>query len=66
MIDPEGSFSEVDPQTEIPAIVAKRETPYCSDPIKIKYEPESEFYYSDTGFCIIQQLIDDVTAKRFH
>ena len=28
-------------------------------------KPESEFHYSDAGFCIIQQLIEDVTEKSF-
>ncbi|GGP15960.1 serine hydrolase domain-containing protein [Oceanobacillus neutriphilus] len=68
IIDPEDSFSELDPQAGIPSIVAllEGETPYCRVPIKLKCEPESEFHYSDAGFCIIQQLIEDVTAKAFH
>lgn len=68
IIDPEGGFSELDPQIGIPSIVAllEGETPYCRAPIKVKCEPESEFHYSDAGFCIIQQLIEDVMAKPFH
>lgn len=68
IIDPEGSFAELDSEAGTPSIVALLEgkTPYCRAPIKVKREPESEFRYSDAGFCIIQQLIEDVTAKAFH
>lgn len=65
--DPENSFSELNLITEIPSMVELLEgkTPYCN-PIKVTYEPESEFHYSDAGFCIIQQLIEDVTERPFH
>ncbi|MFZ3590359.1 serine hydrolase domain-containing protein [Bacillus sp. DJP31] len=66
--DPEGSFSELNSKIEIPSMVEllMGETPYCKVPIDVKCVPESEFHYSDAGFCIIQQLIEDVTAKPFH
>ncbi|WP_339238118.1 serine hydrolase domain-containing protein [Oceanobacillus sp. FSL W7-1281] len=66
--DLEGSFSELNPQLGIPSMTAilEGETPYCKAPIRVTCEPESEFHYSDAGFCIIQQLIEDVTAKAFH
>lgn len=40
-------------------------TPYCKERIEVKYEPDSDFQYSDAGFCIIQQLIEDVCGKPF-
>ena len=40
-------------------------TPYCNVPIEVKYVPESDFQYSDAGYCIIQQLIEDTTGKPF-
>ncbi|MFD1413568.1 serine hydrolase domain-containing protein [Oceanobacillus jeddahense] len=66
--DPEGSFSELEPKIGIPSMVAllEGETPYCKVPIRVTCEPESEFHYSDAGYCIIQQLIEDVMAKPFH
>lgn len=66
--DPEGSFSELDSKIEIPSMVELLEggTPYCTVPIEVKCEPESEYHYSDAGYCIIQQLIEDVTEKPFH
>jgi CubicO group peptidase (beta-lactamase class C family) len=66
--DPKGSFSELNSKIWIPSMVEllEGETPYCKVPIEVKCEPESEFHYSDAGFCIIQQLIEDVTEKPFH
>ncbi|WP_010676719.1 serine hydrolase domain-containing protein [Bacillus timonensis] len=67
IIDPDGSFAELKTSKDTPSMVALLEgrTPYCNEPIEVKYEPESEFHYSDAGFCMIQQLIEDVTKKPF-
>lgn len=66
--DPEGSFSELNSKIGIASMVELLEgkTPYCKAPIEIQYEPESEFHYSDAGFCVVQQLIEDVVGKSFH
>jgi CubicO group peptidase (beta-lactamase class C family) len=66
--DPEDSFSEINSDIGIPSMVELLEgkTPYCKVPIEVLREPESEFHYSDAGFCIIQQLIEDVTKKPFY
>ena len=68
IIDPEGSFPELNSKMGVPSMVELLEgqTPYCKTPIEVKCEPESEFHYSDAGFCIIQQLLEDVTEKPFH
>jgi len=65
--DPEGSFPELKSKIGVPSMVELLEgkTLYCKTPIDVKFEPESEFDYSDAGFCIIQQLIEDVTKKPF-
>ncbi|MGG1628666.1 serine hydrolase domain-containing protein [Rossellomorea sp. NRS-1567] len=67
VVDPEGSFNELDPKFGTPALVdlLQGKTAYCKVPIELKYEPESDFHYSDAGFCIIQLLIEDVTGKPF-
>lgn len=67
VIEPEGSFSELDSNQGIPTMVELLEgrTSYCKESIKVKYEPGSDFLYSDAGFCIIQQLIEDVSGKPF-
>lgn len=66
--DPKGSFSEIKSNTEIPSPLNLLEgkTPYCRVPIVVQCEPESEFAYSDAGFCVVQQLIEDVTEKPFN
>lgn len=66
--DPDGSFPELDSKLGMPSMVDLLEgrTTYCKAPIEVKCEPESEFHYSDAGFCIIQQLIEDITEKPFH
>jgi len=67
IIDPEGSFTELTLTKGIPSMVELLEgrTPYCSVPIEVRYEPETNFQYSDAGFCIIQLLIEDVTRLPF-
>lgn len=51
----------------VPTIVdlLNGKTSYCKESIEIKYKPEGDFQYSDAGFCIIQQVIEDVTKKPF-
>lgn len=65
--DPKGSFPELKPDQRFPTVVDVLEgrTPYSHVPIEVKYEPESDFQYSDAGFCIIQQVIEDRCAKPF-
>lgn len=67
IIDPEGSFTELNSIKGFPSMVELLEgrTSYCRVPIEVKYEPESDFQYSDAGFVLIQQLIGDVTGKHF-
>ncbi|MGD6964414.1 serine hydrolase domain-containing protein [Fictibacillus phosphorivorans] len=67
VMDPKGSFTELNTMNGYPNIVKVLEgtTSYCNEPIEMKYEPESDFHYSDAGFCIIQVLIEDVMKKPF-
>lgn len=66
--DPENSFFELNAEIGIPSMMEllKGSSPYCKDPIQVRCEPESEFHYSDAGYCIIQQLIEDVMEQPFH
>jgi CubicO group peptidase (beta-lactamase class C family) len=67
VIDPEGSFQKLHPS--VGAIPMQNlldgGTLYCKEPIEVKYEPGTEFHYSDAGFCIIQQVIEDQCGKSF-
>ncbi|MGZ9583986.1 serine hydrolase domain-containing protein [Paenibacillus marinisediminis] len=67
VIDPERSFHEYRASHGIPSIpdLLEGRTSYCTAPIEVKYEPGSEFQYSDAGFCILEQLIEDVTGRPF-
>ncbi|PEA55474.1 penicillin-binding protein [Bacillus pseudomycoides] len=67
IIDPEGSFNELNSALGNPTMVELLEgkTPYCKERIEVKYEPKSDFQYSDAGFCIIQQVLEDVCGKPF-
>jgi len=66
----------IDPIDSFPPLHAPREsfsmvdllngkTPYCPSAIEVSNEPWHEFHYSDAGFCIIQQLIEDVMQQSF-
>lgn len=67
LIDPEGSFGEYDSAEGIPTMheLLEGRKSYYPKPLDVTYEPGSDFQYSDAGFCIIQQLIEDVTGKPF-
>ena len=34
-------------------------------PLKVDYIPESEFSYSDKGYCVIEKIIENVTKESF-
>ncbi|PDY45978.1 serine hydrolase domain-containing protein [Bacillus pseudomycoides] len=67
IIDPDKSFDIYNPIQGKPTIlqILQGKTSYCSVPIEVQYEPESNFHYSDAGFCIIEQLLEDVCGKPF-
>ncbi|KOS64682.1 beta-lactamase family protein [Lysinibacillus agricola] len=67
IVDPEDSFMELESFNEIPSMVdiLNGTTPYCPATIEVTYEPESEFHYSDAGFCLVQLLLEDITQKPF-
>lgn len=66
-IDPIGSFGVVDPKYAIPTMleIVEGKTPYCLESCEVKYEPGSDFQYSDLGFCVIQLLLEDISGKPF-
>ncbi|MEY8350855.1 serine hydrolase domain-containing protein [Bacillus cereus] len=68
IIDPPKSFDIYRSEKGNPTIlqILQGHTSYCPVPIEIQHEPESTFHYSDAGFCIIEQLIEDVTGEPFN
>ena len=67
IVDPQDSFMELEEDNEHPSNLAilKGDTPYCLSEIVVSEEPGAKFHYSDAGFCVLQQLIEDVTKKPF-
>ncbi|MFF2175983.1 serine hydrolase domain-containing protein [Lysinibacillus sp. NPDC058147] len=67
IVDPEGSFMPVESFKEMPTMIEilNGKTIYCPTSIEVTVEPESEFHYSDAGFCLIQLLLEDITQKPF-
>lgn len=65
--DPDGSFAEWQPYGKIPlmAELLSGQTVYCARPIEISYEAGSDFRYSDAGYCVIQQIVEDATGRSF-
>ncbi|MED0973391.1 serine hydrolase domain-containing protein [Bacillus paramycoides] len=67
IIDPPNSFEHYTLEKGLPKIheLLSGKTLYCPVPIEVNYEPESEFHYSDASFCIIEQLLEDITGQSF-
>ncbi|CAM4017768.1 serine hydrolase domain-containing protein [Bacillus paramycoides] len=67
IIDPPNSFEHYTLEKGLPKIheLLSGKTLYCPVPIEVTYEPESEFHYSDANFCIIEQLLEDITGQSF-
>ncbi|WP_227397015.1 serine hydrolase domain-containing protein [Jeotgalibacillus aurantiacus] len=67
ILDPEGSFDALHSQNDGPNMVdiLEGKTPYCRESITVKKKPGSEFHYSDAGYCVVQQLIEDIAGEPF-
>ena len=67
IIDPEESFPVYHSAQGNPSMldILTGRTSYCSEPFTVRHEPLSQFYYSDAGFCLIQQIIEDLCEKSF-
>ncbi|GGE63942.1 serine hydrolase domain-containing protein [Priestia taiwanensis] len=67
LIDSEGSFQVLDENTGVPSMhnLLNGKTNYCTERVTVKVAPKTEFHYSDAGFCITQQVIEDRCGKPF-
>ncbi|WP_102028436.1 serine hydrolase domain-containing protein [Salirhabdus sp. Marseille-P4669] len=65
--DPKNSFGSIPLSEKTPTIIdlLQGKSRHCNSPIEPSYIIESEFHYSDAGFCIIQQIIEENTSKTF-
>lgn len=66
-VDPEGSFDICREQDPVPSMadLLTGKTPYNPMPLSVAYTPESRFSYSDAGYCVVEQLVEDVTGEPF-
>ncbi|MGG4491120.1 serine hydrolase domain-containing protein [Metabacillus idriensis] len=66
-IDPAGSFDMYQEQDALPTMldIFKGKTRYNPEPLQVSYVPQSKFSYTDAGYCVIEQMIEDVTGESF-
>lgn len=66
-LDDEYGFTPYEERTVYPDIVAILEgkTKYNTKEVKVEFVPESRFDYSDSGYCIIQKIIEERTGIEF-
>ena len=63
--DVEGSFEPYRKGDAVPSPIEilRGTTAYNKEEVRVKYEPETRFAYSDAGYCIISQIINDVFSE---
>lgn len=66
-MDPPESFGHFDFKCDRPKIIdiLEGKTPYCKVPAQVSYRPFTKCEYSDMGYCIIEELITEVTGMPF-
>jgi len=65
IIDPADSFGTYrTDETPVSTLsILQGETRFHPGPVTVSLQPDSRFEYSDAGFCVIAQIISDVTGK---
>ena len=67
IIDGEDSFCGLrigDPDVSLLDILEGR-TKYNNRPVRAVKKPGEDFEYSDAGYCVLQQMMQDITGKEF-
>ncbi len=66
-VDKDGSFGIYQEGDCVPSPldILNGSTTYNPRPVLVEYIPGSRFEYSDAGFCVIEQLLVDLTGKLF-
>lgn len=67
IVDRAGSFDMKRKDERIPAIgdILAGRTRFYPEPVHVSELPGSAFHYSDAGYCVIQQVIEDRCGKPF-
>jgi len=59
-------FHHAEPNQPLPTLSEVLETgKWTPAPIRVGFEPGSRFAYSGGGYCLMEQLLEDVTGKSF-
>ena len=66
-IDHDDSFGVYQATDPLPSLldILQARTKYNPKPVQIEHLPGSKFAYSDAGYCVIEQLLTDVTGEPF-
>lgn len=46
-------------------VIIEGKTKYNAKELKVEFVPESRFEYSNSGYCIIQKIIEDSSGEEF-
>ncbi len=63
--DPDASFGVTTGPTPPMLDLLEGRTPGHAGPVRAVRAPEVEFAYSDAGYCVLQQVVEDVTGEPF-
>lgn len=65
--DHDNCFSEFKSSIGIPSMldILSGKTPYQPNEVSVQYTPGSDFIYSDLGFCVIEQIVEDALDMPF-
>ncbi len=65
--DPDGSFDSLRPgeATPAPLDILTVRTSLHSEPVRPRRAPYTGFAYSDAGYCLVEQVLQDATGKEF-
>jgi len=67
IVDVRGSFEPYQKQDPFPTPkeLLTGATKYHSKPVEVAYLPESRFSYSDAGYSVLEQILEDVSGEAF-
>jgi CubicO group peptidase (beta-lactamase class C family) len=67
IIDHDDSFGVYQAEDPVPGLldILQGNTKYNPKPVQVECVPGSKFAYSDAGYCVIEQLLLDVTGQPF-
>lgn len=67
IVDPDGSFTALRPGEPHPTLLQllRGESRILAEGVHVSLLPGSQFAYSDAGYCVVEQLLTDVTGQPF-